>query len=156
MKLFISNLTKGKFEFHWREPENPKLLTLDIAAGSQIMLPNDYPRDVIDLILAQHEEYGMIPASEVYGKANQGIKTPLAYSIDKPVDLDRIANGVTDNDTKAQQVAEEAMKNAAAAGIKGVEDATGQEVNAMSIETFAETTEAGIKKATKIATVAKG
>lgn len=149
-KLFIANLTKQHFDFLYRVPENTKLLSESIGAGKQIALSGEFTRDVIDLIVEQHLEYGLRAASEVYSNANKDIKVPLAYSIDKPVDIDKLLHGITANDDFAQSVANEAQINSTAATIDALGDA-----KSVVIDTFAETVENGVKTSKKVSSMGK-
>jgi len=139
MKLFIANLTKQRFKFHYRLPENPKLLDQDIPIGKQIQIAGDLARDVIDIIISQHADYGILAANEVYGKSHDNIKAPLVYSVGEPVDLDKLFHGIAKNDDVAQKMADDSKLATTAAILEQFPEA-----NAVELDTVAETVENGV------------
>ncbi|MEN9755888.1 MAG: hypothetical protein RL755_75 [Pseudomonadota bacterium] len=139
MKLFVANLTKQRFKFHYRLPENPKLLDQDIPIGKQIQIAGDLTRDVIDIIVSQHEDYGILAANEVYGKSHDNIKAPIVYSVGEPVDLDKLFYGISQNDEVAQKMADDSKVATTAAILEALPQA-----NAVVLDTVSETTEHGV------------
>lgn len=85
MKLFVANTSKQHQQFLWRSPENPKITPTDIPVGQQRQIGGELTKDVVDSIIAHHARYGMRAAREI--KNYRGY-VGLAYSVDKPVDME--------------------------------------------------------------------
>lgn len=98
-KMFVANCTVQVQEFHYRTVENPKVLKQIIEIGGQIQLSGDLTGPDITGIIAQHAPYGMVHVSEI-DRAREFVG--VCYSIDKPVDMERVRyvldhnNGVLD------------------------------------------------------------
>jgi hypothetical protein len=95
MKLYVANCTKHIQMFMYSVPEEKGMRTQRIEMGGQILVYQDSSADVIKYIVGQHEHYGLVAANEVSRtKAFIG----LCYSIDRPVDIEKIMTAVEQND----------------------------------------------------------
>lgn len=86
MKLFIANCSRQKHLFNYKLPERTQPYCLPIRPGEQGMIDNN--SDVINMIIKQHEPYGLLPASKL-DKSFSGI----CYSIDREVTLNSFRDG---------------------------------------------------------------
>ena len=110
-KLYVANTTKQEFLFTYYLPENVRPFSHTIRAGSQIEING--PQHEVDSIINQHAIYGMVEANKV--KKGFG---GLCYRIDKPVSLDAIEQGLSQNDQdKIDRAAEARQMTAAAADL---------------------------------------
>lgn len=89
MKLYIANGTKQQQAFAYRLDKNPVARMMPIKIGAQIVVGGELTSAEIEEILAQHRPYGLIEAKEV--DKIRGPFSGMCYSIDRPVDMDRIA-----------------------------------------------------------------
>jgi len=108
MKLYIANCSKQEFLFTYMLPENPRPFSHAIRAGGQIEIAGN--QDAVDAIVKQHSLYGMMEANKV----KKGFGN-LAYSIDKPINVDAIENGFTQSDQEMIDRAQNARNITAAA-----------------------------------------
>ncbi len=94
-KLFIANCSKQIMDFHFRVPESNRIFNQKIGIGEQVQIYKDTTPAVIDSIVNQHANYGLVPASEVdRTKAFVG----MCYSVDKPMDTGKIVAAAEHND----------------------------------------------------------
>ena len=97
-RLYIANLGKQAHEFHYRVPAEigyaRQTQIRRLEPGTQQQIHGEVPLPVIEAIVDQHRQYGLIEASEV-------VKTKdfvgLCFSIDTPVNLDQMNYGVDHN-----------------------------------------------------------
>jgi hypothetical protein len=95
MKLFVANCTKHIQRFMYSVPEEKGMRTQRIEMGGQILVYQDASADVIKYIIGQHEHYGLVSSNEVpRTRAFIG----LCYSLDRPVDIEKIMTAVEQND----------------------------------------------------------
>lgn len=103
MKLFIANCSRQSHNFNYKLPEKTQSFGVTIKAGTQHLL--EYPPEVVDHIIRQHEPYGFQPRDKV-DKHFSGI----CYSIEKTVSKNEIienAEQKIDNlDTMSQSILE--------------------------------------------------
>jgi hypothetical protein len=97
-KLYVANLTSQEHNFHYRMPAEEgwsrRVQVQTIAPGGQQQIHAEAPIQVIEAIIDQHRQYGLIEASEVHKyKGFVGI----CFSIDKPMDMDLLHLGVDHN-----------------------------------------------------------
>jgi hypothetical protein len=103
MKLYIANTTKQRHDFTYRKPETGRLVYHPINAGSQAVVL-DGTKAEIDIIIQQHEVYGLIDAGNIdHNRAYIG----MCYSIDKPVASRIIEKAMRDNDGHLNRAAHE-------------------------------------------------
>lgn len=92
-KLYIANCTKQAHEFAFRVPaednfgRQPRLATIRIDPGTQQQIMGDEPMVVLQAIVNQHRQYGLVSADEVV-RTKEFVGR--CYSFDKPVDLDKL------------------------------------------------------------------
>jgi hypothetical protein len=83
MKLFIANCSRQAHVFNYKIPEKKQSFGVTIRAGKQHVI--DYPPEVIQYIIEQHEPYGFQPRDGV-DEHFSGI----CYSIEKTVSTNEI------------------------------------------------------------------
>lgn len=133
MELYIANTTKKSQVFQYRLPEDqrPHPLSMTLRPGSQAKLPKgNLSQPDIDAIVGAHEPYGLIPVSEV-NRTKPFIG--MCYSIDKPIPLEAIQNGIAHNDEVLVKQGEEIRQLAAIAVNNAIEEQTGGTVNALEM-----------------------
>lgn len=108
MKLYVANTTKQEFDFTYMLPENPRPFMHKIRAGSQVEITGS--QDDVDAIINQHSIYGMVEANKV--KKGFG---GLCYRLEKPISVDAIEQGLSQNDQDKIDRALDARKLSAAA-----------------------------------------
>jgi hypothetical protein len=88
MKMFVANATKQAVQFLYRIPESSGVRAQDIPIGGQVQLSQDLPVESVNMIVEQHQRYGMVEAAQAYrSKGFAG----LCYSLGSPVKMDTIA-----------------------------------------------------------------
>jgi hypothetical protein len=102
-KLYIANCTKQEAFFEYSVPENPKRFARPIRAGSQIEIEST--PDVLNYIIGQHERYGFTEVSKI-SKGFSG----LCYRFDKPISINAIEAGLSQNEQDMIDRALEARK----------------------------------------------
>jgi len=132
MKLYIANTTKQANVFHYRMPENPRIYQKDIPAGGQAMIHSpELTQFEVDHIVKQHEIYGLCDASRLdQNKAYVG----LCYSVDKPIDADKIAKTLKKNDAVLEREGQEFRKNSAVALNEALNAESDNSVKQLSVE----------------------
>lgn len=108
MKLYVANCSKQEFDFTYMIPENLRPFMHKIRAGAQVEINGS--QDEIDAIINQHSIYGMVEANKV--KKGFG---GLCYRLEKPVSIDAIEQGLSQNDQDKIDRALDARKLSAAA-----------------------------------------
>jgi len=130
--LYIANTTPRQHHLNYRIPENVRLFERYIPAGGQVKLTYGQPE--VDHIINQLTPYGLIAAKEIgRNKDFSG----LCYSIDKPIDVDAIQNGLSEVDQSEITRALEVRKNGAIAADEAMEKISrqgGAQVNGVEIE----------------------
>ena len=99
-RLYIANLTRQINLFAYRIPENTQVFRKEIGYGEQIILKHgnrELSLDEINYIVEQHQIYGLTEASRINAQTEF---VGLCYSIDKPINVDKIVNGWHQNDDK--------------------------------------------------------
>ena len=129
-QLYVLNTTIRDHEIAWRWlGDSPR--TQSIKAGQQVVVGGDLDRPRIDAIVEQNVLYGMRPAADI--PREKGF-IGLIYSIDKPVELDKIETQLERNEIELQADADERRENIAAAVADNVSRQTGKEVKRLEIE----------------------
>ena len=97
-RLFIANLGRQAHEFHYRVPADigysRQTQMRKIMPGEQAQIYSEAPLPVLEAIIDQHRQYGLIEASEV-AKTKEFIG--LCFSIDTPMNLDQLHYGADHN-----------------------------------------------------------
>jgi hypothetical protein len=97
VKLYIANCSKFVQDFLFKLPEQTRAnnYRAQIGLGQQsLILGKDIDLETAKFIIAQHVKYGLIAVSEIdRTKAYFG----LCYQFDKPIDVERIMQGVAHN-----------------------------------------------------------
>jgi len=128
MKMYIANCTPQVQDFHYRLPENAKLLKQTIPLGQQIQIPGDLTQFDIDAIIEQHSRYGMVRVGEIdRTKAFIGV----CYDIDRKVDMDRVRNAIEHNYEVLEERGKIIRQEAAVAVNNSIEEQTGGGLNAL-------------------------
>lgn len=120
-KLFIANCTKQFQDFTYTLPERPGVITQRIGPGGQLAIYGDLNPLQIESILAQHANYGLVPAVEV-DRAKEFVG--LCFSIDTPVKMPKIEKMLDHNDQMLRKRGEEIRDRSAIALNQAVEAAT--------------------------------
>jgi len=150
-RLYIANLTRQDHEFQYRVPaeegfsrDQPKIRM--IGKGTQQQVHIEAPRTVLEAIVGQHRQYGLVEASEV-------VKTKdfigLCFSFDQPVNLDQMHYGVDHNSgvlfdrgvknrEEAALAADQAFENTLEDAIYRGEIRGSTKVKALHVETLEE------------------
>lgn len=111
-KLFVGNTKKQHEDFHFRLPENGKLINLPIAAGTQIQVLDDLDESTIDAIVKQHERYGLIAEKEAKRAKNF---VGLVYSLDAPIKLQSLQLVFAHNKEVLEEKAQQNLETVGAA-----------------------------------------
>ncbi len=118
MRLFLGNSTKQHFDFHYRLPEDdPKAVhrRLTIPVGTQICLPGEHSREVLESIIGPSLRYGWMESNAI-SRAKTFVG--LLYSFDKPITENALSYVIEANDGKLDDMALEEYKRAAVAASK--------------------------------------
>lgn len=122
-KLYIANLGRQAHEFHYRVPAefgwSRQAQIRRIDAGTQQQIHTEAPLPVLEAIIEQHRQYGLIEASEV-PKTKDFIG--LCFSIDKPVNLDQMEYGADHNVGVLQERGVRNLEDAALAADRAFEN----------------------------------
>jgi hypothetical protein len=117
--LYIANTSKQNHIFIYREFESQQLRERPIPIGSQICLVDDAPISEIEYIVKQHAHFGLTKASELIGR--RGF-VGMCYSIDAPVNVDRMFERLETNDSALNDRSEEQRNNTVAAIANGLQE----------------------------------
>lgn len=109
-RLIIANCTKQHHDFVYRIPENGQVRRQQIPMGAQMFVHDEAPPRILKGIIAQHEKYGLIPASSI--DQTRGF-VGLCFAIDKPIDVDRIMQANEQNSSTLNDQAGELRKQLA-------------------------------------------
>ncbi|MGP0902096.1 hypothetical protein [Serratia sp. CY76391] len=83
MKLYIANCSRQAHNFNYKLPEKTQSFGVTIKAGAQHLL--EYPPEVIEHIIRQHEPYGFQPRNKVDNNFSG-----ICYSVEKTVSTNEI------------------------------------------------------------------
>ena len=146
MKLYVANTTHQVQDFQYRLPDNLKIYKQTIDIGKQVMVPGDLSSNDVDFVVAQHAMYGMVNVRELDRTRNF---FGLCYSIDKPVDVERVKYAVIHNKGVLVERGKEIRKEAAVAVNNSIEEQTGSlnslQMDIEEIETKGKDTEVSEK-----------
>jgi hypothetical protein len=138
--LYVANLTDQDHAFVYTRPATDtvpsKPIYQPIPKGQQIRAYNGENISEIDAIIKQHAPYGMIDAKLINSQKKY---TGLAYSVNEPIDIDRILNGLDQNQMARVETALEARKNATVALNESLQESSGGGLRTLEIETVEET-----------------
>ena len=87
--LYITNCTRQVHRFMYRTANAQHPIQIDLAGGEQKLISDKLSAEDIEKIITHHRAYGMVESNE-----RPNAKAPLRYSIDKPMNFDRVATGV--------------------------------------------------------------
>ena len=97
-RLYIANLSRQDHDFWYRVPAEEGYVKQaqfrKIHKGTQQQIHNEAPLPVLEAIVEQHRQYGLIEASEVVKTKNF---IGLCFSFDHPVPIDQMHYGVDHN-----------------------------------------------------------
>lgn len=118
MKIYVANCTKQVQDFVYRSigAATPRMVRIDI--GSQQQLPGAWNTEDVQYLEEQHRRYGLIPVAEV-NRTRDFIG--VCYSIDKPVDIDRIRIALVNNDEVLTERGRVLRQHAAVAAADSIE-----------------------------------
>lgn len=132
MKLWIANCTKQNKEISYRLPEVRRLFELKVNAGQQAPLPQeDLSKLQVDYFINQLRHYGLRDANTV---KNVREHVGLIYSIDKPVDMNRVSQVRDRNDEILTEVVDEGLKQSLLAADQTVRSQTGDHGHVDTVE----------------------
>lgn len=111
--LYVANASKQNHDFIYRLPEETSFRRQQIPRGGQIVIYQaNINADIVSIILDQHLRYGLVDSSKIDStKPFVG----LCYSIDKPINVNKIMYADEHNAGVLQNQSEEARKLSAAA-----------------------------------------
>ena len=141
-KLYVANTTKQAHDFAFRVPAEddfarrvPRLSTIRIEAGSQQQIMGEVSPAQINAVVEQYLPYGLIPVDEVPStRAFIG----LCYSIDKPVDIERLTYALDHNQGVLFDRGKVQQKETAVATGNALEEMLRQPMREMEIEVLEE------------------
>lgn len=113
-KLFIANCTKQHQQFLYRIPGENRASPYmqQIEVGKCIEIYRDDTADVLEAIIAQHVDYGLVSADEI-DRTKDFIG--MCYQFNKPIETDKIIRALDRNDIVLQERGVEQRKLAAVA-----------------------------------------
>jgi len=130
--MFIANCTNQVQDFHYRLPENPKVLKQTIPIGGQIQIPGDLSTPDIEAIVRQHTVYGMVSVQEI-DRTKDFIG--ICYQLDRKVDMERVKRAAIHNLGVLNERGRKLRQEAAVAVNNAIEEQTnGVQAFEMSIE----------------------
>jgi hypothetical protein len=111
--MFVANVTKQDFTFHYRATGRTGVTSQDIPMGKQIRLSGDLIPDDVEGIILQHEKYGFVEMDRYNVPTFGG----LIYSTVKPIPEAKIKRAMVKylelQDLKGQMVRKDAAVAAA-------------------------------------------
>lgn len=116
MKLFIANCSRQAHMFNYKIPENTQAFGVLIRAGQQHLL--EYPPEVIQHIIGQHEPYGLQPRDKVNDKFSG-----ICYSIEKVVKSSEIIDNAEQKVENLDNMSQEILNASAVSLNNAVEQA---------------------------------
>ncbi len=119
MKMYIANCSMQHQDFQYRVLGQNALRIQRIEMGGQIPLSGDLQSEDIDYIVEQHERYGLISVTEI--DRTKGF-FGLCYSVDKPVDVNKLRYSLEHNNKVLVERGVELRKQAAIATNNLIED----------------------------------
>jgi hypothetical protein len=111
MALFIANLTKQSFQLHFWVERVSRPVVVEIPPGQQKSIYHEGSRVDHENIVNQHKMYGLIPVAEI---DSTGGFIGQCYQFDKPIPLDRLVDGMINNEDALVDQAREIRKESAA------------------------------------------
>lgn len=135
--LYVANTTKQFHDFVYRVPGSSERVRVQkIPPGEQVRIhEKDAPPQEIDGIIKQHSRYGMLPVAEIDRRRPY---IGLAYSIDKPINVEKLLVGLSVNEDAAVARAKQARAEAAAATSVAIQEDDGPKLESMGIEVIRE------------------
>lgn len=122
-RLYVANLGRQPHDFHYRVPAeigwSRQTQHRRIAPGTQQQIHTEAPLPVLEAIIEQHRQYGLIEASEV--PKTKGF-VGICFSIDRPVPLDQMEYGVDHNAGALQEQGVKNLEEAAFAADRAFEN----------------------------------
>ncbi|MBV8060474.1 MAG: hypothetical protein JO253_02970 [Alphaproteobacteria bacterium] len=113
-KLYVANCTKQDHHFLFRVPEinRESPFHMKIGVGKCEQIYKEDSTDVLDAIIRQHTDYGLVRVDEV-DRTKEFIG--MCYQIDKPINVDAIVRAINHNDEVLAQRGVELRKETAVA-----------------------------------------
>lgn len=103
MKLFIANCSRQAHNFNYKLPEKTQSFGITIKSGSQHML--EYPPEVVDHIIRQHEPYGLQHRSKT-DKHFSGICYSTELSVSESEIIENAEQNLENKDDMSQSILE--------------------------------------------------
>lgn len=128
--LYIANATKQIQQFCYRHPVTNKAMVIKINVGGQERIPGVEEAPAIDLIIQKAEPYGLVSVAAV-----DRMREPfsgLCYSIDRPIDEDKLRRAMHKRIQGLDKLGEEIRKEAAIATNNEIEGNFGHNPEAPS------------------------
>jgi len=112
-QLIVANCTKQTHDFVYRDPESKQVRKTMIPPGGQayVYKHDDY-NIMLDKVIKPAMGYGMVPVSEIY--ETHGF-IGLCFSIDTPIQVDKIMETDQHNEDVQNTMADEIRKQTAVA-----------------------------------------
>jgi hypothetical protein len=135
-QVFVGNPTLQHRELHYRLPNHKTARVVKIAAGGQEKLPDDLAGTELAAVVAQLEQLGAVPASDI-----RAIILPkaLVYSVTpNPIPATKLEEGLERDERARQEVSGEKMEEAGLAAFTAAQSQTG---GAKVLETSVEVVE---------------
>lgn len=111
MSLYVANLTKQVFEFHYWTENTKRPVVAKIQPFSQVNVHPQGTRMEHENIVDQHKMYGLVPVNELDRHRDF---VGQCYQFDDPIPLDRLQTMLKRNDEVLYKQALERRKEAAA------------------------------------------
>ena len=135
--LYVANTTRQFHDFVYRIPgAGARVRVQKIPPGEQVRIhEKDAPPQEIDSIVEQHSRYGLLPVAEIDRRRPY---VGLCYSIDKPINVEKLIVGIGTNDDAAVARAKQARKEAAVAASVAIQEDGGPGLESIEVEVIRE------------------
>jgi hypothetical protein len=110
--LIVANCTKQHHDFTYREPNSKQIRKTHIAPGGQAYVYTNDDLNLVMSVIKPAMSYGMVPVTEIYDTHNF---IGLCFSIDTPIDTDKIMETDEHNQSVQDRISDEIRQETAIA-----------------------------------------
>lgn len=127
-ELYIGNVSKQIFQFCYRSPDRPGVITQTIPIGGQIRIsPNGVHVDLsppeIDAIIDQHRAYGIVAIEDV--DRLRGPFDGICYSVGKQISVEKLRRAMVKKEEALKAFGQKMRQEAALAVNSQIEEQIG-------------------------------
>lgn len=127
-ELYVGNVSKQIFQFAYRSPERPGIITQIIPIGGQIRIsPNgshfDLSSPEIESIIGQHRTYGLVAIEDI--DSTQSPFSGLCYSIGKAMTPEKLRRAMLKKEEALEILGQKMRQEAALAVNSQIEEQIG-------------------------------